>query len=95
MDIHPTHVSRYERNLTTPSVEVLKRFADILEVSTDALIYGFEDEKAQGKISDSELLTMFTRTQSLNKEDRDCVKSLLKAFIFQKDMQQKLVEQMG
>jgi len=90
MQIHPTHVSRYERNQTIPSVDVVKRLADILEVSADMLIYGTQDDKAKAKITDSELLTMFSKAQGLNEHDRDCVKSLIKAFLFQKDMQQQL-----
>jgi len=90
MQIHSAHISRYERNQTIPSVDVVKKFADILEVSADLLIYGTNDEKAQSKITDSELLTMFSKAQSLDDHDRDCVKSLIKAFLFQKDMQQQL-----
>ena len=54
------------------------------------LVYGGEDEKAKDKITDNELLTMFSKAQALNEEDRKCVKSFLKAFLFQKDMQQQL-----
>lgn len=90
MGIHPTHISRYERNLTVPSVDVVKKLADILEVTTDALVYGSADEKAQSKLEDSELLNMFKKAQALNESDRNCVKSLLRAFIFQRDMQQQL-----
>lgn len=92
MQIHSAHISRYERNQTVPSVDVVKKFADILEVSADMLIYGTEDEKAQSKITDDELLTMFSKAQTLNEADRNCVKSLIKAFLFQKDMQQQLAQ---
>lgn len=90
MGIHPAHISRYERNQTVPSIDVVKKFADLLEVSTDMLVYGGEDEKVKDKITDNELLTMFSKTQALNEEDRKCVKSFLKAFLFQKDMQKQL-----
>lgn len=91
MGIHPAHISRYERNQTVPSIDVVKKFADLLEVSTDMLVYGGEDEKAKDKITDNELLTMFSKAQSLNEDDRKCVKSFLKAFLFQKDMQKQLI----
>ena len=54
------------------------------------LVYGGEDEKAKDKITDNELLTMFSKAQALGEEDRKCVKSFLKAFLFQKDMQKQL-----
>lgn len=90
MGIHPAHISRYERNQTVPSIDVVKKFADILEVSTDMLVYGTDDEKAQGKIKDSELLSMFTKAQTLDEEDCKCVKSLIRAYLFQRDMQKQL-----
>jgi transcriptional regulator with XRE-family HTH domain len=92
MGIHPTHISRYERNQTIPSVDVVKKLADSLEVSTDALVYGSQDEKAKSKIDDAELLNMFTKAQGLNEEDRNSIKAMLKAFIFQKDMQKQLAQ---
>jgi transcriptional regulator with XRE-family HTH domain len=91
MGIHPAHISRYERNQTVPSIDVVKKFADLLEVTTDMLVYGDEDEKAKDRITDNELLTMFSKAQALNEEDRKCVKSFLKAFLFQKEMQKQLV----
>jgi transcriptional regulator with XRE-family HTH domain len=90
MGIHPAHISRYERNQTLPSIDVVKKFADLLEVTTDMLVYGGEDEKAKDRITDNELLTMFSKAQALNEDDRKCVKSFLKAFLFQKEMQKQL-----
>jgi transcriptional regulator with XRE-family HTH domain len=90
MGIHPAHISRYERNQTVPSIDVVKKFADLLEVTTDMLVYGGEDEKAKDRIIDNELLTMFSKAQALSDEDRKCVRSFLKAFLFQKDMQKQL-----
>lgn len=91
MNIHATHISRYERNLTIPSIDVVKKLADVLEVSTDDLVYGNLEEKAGKKIQDAELLNIFSKAQNLDKQDKDCIKSLLKAFIFQKEMQRQLV----
>lgn len=88
--IHATHISRYERNLTSPSIEALKKIANALGVPTDALVYGTNEEKAKSKLSDNELLSMFNRVQTLNKTELSCVKSLLKAYIFQLDTEHRL-----
>lgn len=90
LNMHAAHISRYERNSTTPSVEVLKRIADALNISIDELVYGKQEEKAKNKLNDNELLSMFHRVQTLNKSELTCVKSLLKAYIFQVDTQQRL-----
>ena len=92
MGIHSTHISRYERNQTIPSVDVVKKLADVLEVSVDDLVYGADQEKAKAKIQDSELLAMFSKAQQLNDTDKEAIKAMLKAFLFQKDMQQKLAQ---
>lgn len=90
MGIHPAHISGYERNQTVPSIDVVKKFADLLEVTTDMLVYDGEDEKTKDKITDDELLTMFSKAQALNEEDCKCVKSFLKAFLFHKEMMKRL-----
>ena len=90
--MHSTHISRYERNLTSPSIDVVKKIADKLNVTADMLIYGTGDEKAKGSIRDNELLNMFSKVQSLDKNELSCVKSLLKAYIFQSDLQHQLAK---
>ncbi len=92
LGMHATHLSRYERNVTAPSIDILKKIADKLNVSTDILIYGSTDDKAKGNIKDNELLGMFTKVQSLDKNELNCVKSLLKAYIFQKDIQHQFTK---
>lgn len=90
--IHSTHVSRYERNMAQPSIEIAKKMAEALNVSVDTLIYGQQDEKAKNNLKDADLLNLFTKVQLLDKQDLTAVKSLLKAYIFQKDTQQRLAQ---
>ena len=89
-NLHPSHVSRYERDLSTPSIDIVKKFAEALEVSVDALVYGSMEEKAKDGKLDPELLNIFLKTQALTVEDLDCVKRMLNAFIFKTDIQTKL-----
>lgn len=90
MEIHAVHVSRYERGLTIPSIDVVKKLVDILEVTVDQLVYGSTDEKAVQKITDTELLNMFRKVQKMEGNEIDFAKTMLKAFIFQKDMKKQL-----
>lgn len=87
---HSTHISRYERNLAAPSIDVVKKIAEALEVSTDTLIYGQQDEKAKNNLKDNELLNMFTKLQSLSNKQQDTVKDLISAFILKADLQKNL-----
>ncbi len=90
IDVHATHISRYERNLTSPTIDVAKKIADALEVSTDALIYGSDEQIINNKLNDEELLQLFNKVQQLSDEDISSVKAMLKAFVFQKDLQKQL-----
>ncbi|GHE72286.1 hypothetical protein [Roseivirga thermotolerans] len=71
---------------------MLKKLADVLEVSVDDLVYGADQEKAKAKIQDPELLAMFSKAQQLNDSDKEAIKAMLKAFLFQKDMQKQLAQ---
>lgn len=88
--IHATHISRYERNLTSPSIEALKKIANALGVSTDVLVYGTTEEKAKNSIKDQELLGMFSKVQTLEKGELNCVKSFLRAYTLVADLQGQL-----
>ncbi|WP_269237359.1 helix-turn-helix domain-containing protein [Flavobacterium flavigenum] len=90
IEVHATHISRYERNLTSPTIDVAKKIADALEVSTDSLIYGSNDQIISTKINDDELLQLFHKTQFLSQEDINSIKAMLRAFVFQKDIQKQL-----
>lgn len=88
--MHSTHISRYERDLTQPTLEVIKKIAEALSVSTDALIYGSADQQAKNKIKDAELLIMFNKVQTLDLKDVTVIKSLLNAYILKTDLQKNL-----
>ncbi len=91
VDMHATHVSRYERNVTAPSIEGLKKIANALEVSVDELVYGDQENKLN-MIEDNELINLFKKVQTLSNSQKDTVKDLLKAFIFQKETHQRLTQ---
>lgn len=92
VNMHSTHISRYERDLTQPTLEVIKKIAVALDVSIDVLIYGAEEGQAQNKIKDNDLLNMFNKVQHLDKQEILCVKSFLEAYIFKKELQHQLTK---
>lgn len=92
INAHYTHVSRYKRNIAQHSIEVVKKIAEALDVSIDTLIYVQQDEKAKNNLKDADLLNLFTKVQLLDKQDLNAVKSILKAYVFQKDTQARLAQ---
>jgi len=90
MQIDPSHISRYERDQTKPSLGVAVKFAQTLGVGLNQLAYGPNNEQIKEGVQDADLLNMFMELQHLKKDDVDTIKKMLGAFIFQKDIQQKL-----
>jgi transcriptional regulator with XRE-family HTH domain len=87
VQVHSTHISRYERGLSRPSADTLKRLADVLGVSGDYLLEGATDEAGKARFEDRELLRRFQEVQELPERDKEIIKELLDAFLTKKHLQ--------
>ena len=87
MELHYTHIGRYERGASKPSAEALHRLADALGVSSDYLMEGTTEEAAKARFEDRELLRQFQEVESLPDDDKLVVKKLLDAFLTKKQIQ--------
>lgn len=90
-EIHPVQFSRYERAQSVPSIDVVQKIADALEVTIDELVYGNQNNKAEQNIKDRELLSMFSKIQLLNEKQKETVKDFLSAYILKVDLKEKLI----
>lgn len=84
--LHYTHIGRYERGISRPSADTLKRIADALGVSGDYLMEGSLEDAARARLEDRELVRMFQEVETLPDEDRMVVKKLLDAFLTKKQI---------
>jgi transcriptional regulator with XRE-family HTH domain len=91
VDIHPVQFSRYERSQSVPSIDVVQKIADALEVTIDELVYGNQSSKAEQNIRDRELLSMFSKIQLLSEKQKETVKDFLSAYILKVDLKEKLI----
>jgi transcriptional regulator with XRE-family HTH domain len=89
--LHYTQIGRYENKGAQPSADILSKLADALDVTTDFLMSGSQDEMAEG-ISDKELMTQFKRIAKLPKEKKAIIKELLDAFLLKNDLKEKLAQ---
>lgn len=85
--VHYTHISRYERGVSRPSADTLKRLADALGVTVDYLLEGAPDEAAKARFEDRDLLRQFQEIEKLDPKDKEVVKTLLEAFPTKKQLQ--------
>ncbi|WP_052345399.1 helix-turn-helix domain-containing protein [Alkaliflexus imshenetskii] len=89
--VHVTNLSKYERNISVPSLEIAEKMADALEMSLDELVYGQQNEKARIRIADNELLNLFNKTQDLPDDQKKTVKDLLSAFLLKSNLRQQFI----
>ena len=73
-------VSKYERGVIWPTMELMVRIAKVFDVSVDFLIRNDKDA-AVGKIKNQNLLHQLEEINNLPEEDQETVVSFLDAFI--------------
>jgi len=82
--INKIDISRYERGVSRPSADKLKKLADSLGVSSDFLLGGSENNAAVAHFEDRELLKMFQEVAKLPDNDKNVIKSLIDAYLAKK-----------
>jgi transcriptional regulator with XRE-family HTH domain len=90
IEISSTQLVRYENKGTQPPADVLKKLADLFNVSIDFLVNGDTEEKANKSLEDNDLLMQFKKVEKLNDDDKSTVKKLIDAFLFKSNVQQQL-----
>ena len=88
--VHANHLSRYERGLSAPSIEVVEKMAKLFDVSIDELVFGAVSERMEKNISDRELLNIFQKVQSLEPQQLFAVKDFVSAYLLKNDLQKNL-----
>lgn len=86
--VHTNHLSRYERDLTSPSIDVVIKMAEALDVSIDFLIFG----NMKPQLSDRDLVSLFSKIELLTDRQKETVKDFLSAFVLKADLKQKLAQ---
>ena len=86
--VHKSHISRYERGISIPSIEAATKLANALGISISKFV--IQDSNPN---KDIELDNLFEQATHLNDSDKKVVKELLSAFIFKREMQNRLEEE--
>ncbi len=86
--IHVIHYGRYERGEARPTVDSLKRIADVLNVPADYLMQGATDEAAKSRLQDRDLLRQFQEVEKLPDDDKVVIKKFLDAFLMKKKLEE-------
>jgi transcriptional regulator with XRE-family HTH domain len=84
VDLHHTHISRYENGTSRPTGDALQRLAEVLDVPAEYLMGG---EAAEDRLQHAELLKRFQKAVRLPAEDQAMILHLLDALIVRREME--------
>jgi transcriptional regulator with XRE-family HTH domain len=90
--VHFSHMSRYERGISLPSIEVVKKIAQVFNVSTDYLLLDDAQAILETKIPDVELLQLFKTISHLSEQERAAIKIVLEGMVVKYQIEQLLKE---
>lgn len=88
INIHYTHIGKYENDLQNPSTDTIKKIADYFSVSVDYLLG--DENKGEIKVSfeDEELLKQFKAIEYMPENDKNVIKELINAFLVKNQIKQ-------
>lgn len=79
--VHISHVQRIEAGTSQPTVDVVRRLAEALQVSIDMLVFSKPSQEAETRLSDTELLHQFTEIEKFPDTDKQALKTIIAAMI--------------
>jgi transcriptional regulator with XRE-family HTH domain len=79
LDVHPKHISRYENDVSQPSLEVLLKLRELFHVSLDYLVT--DEDLHDFHYKDKELESYFEAVDRLNEEDKQVIKKIIESML--------------
>jgi transcriptional regulator with XRE-family HTH domain len=90
--VHFSHISRYERGISLPSIDVVKKIAQVFSVSTDYLLLDNDQVCLATTISDPELLALFEAVSQMPEQEQAAIKIVLGSMVVKHQIEQLLKE---
>lgn len=81
---HLSHINRIETGKQNPSLEVLIKLADALDVSIDGLVRGSEEDFKEIRIEDKNMAERIKLLNTMDPEDRKAVIRVIDAMLTKK-----------
>jgi len=88
--VHFSHMSRYERGISLPSIDVVKKLAQMFHVSADDLLFDESQATVRAQVADQELLQQFERISHMSEREKAAVKTILEAMILKHHLEAML-----
>lgn len=94
LNTHQKQISGYERGIHTPSIDLLIKMAELLNISLDYFAFDDQEDKTRIQIADRELMQTVKEIDGVPEEDRTTIKAVLNTFII-KNRFQRLASEAG
>ena len=88
--INSNHLSRLERGVFQPSIEVLKKLALSLEVNVDSLLSNEDEDRPEVTIKNKELSERIRLIDQLETEDQQAIMRVIDSMLTKRRMQKLL-----
>jgi transcriptional regulator with XRE-family HTH domain len=88
--INSNHLSRLERGVFQPSIEVLKKLALTLEVNVDSLLSDEDEDRPEVSIQNKELSERIRLIDQLDPEDQQAIMRVIDSMLTKHRMQKLL-----
>lgn len=80
--LSPNHISKIENNKLIPYAHAVKKIAEVLNISTDYLLFDDVPKNTDlSRFNDSDLVDLIFKVDALSQKERDAAKLLLKALV--------------
>ncbi len=81
INIHYTHIGKYENDQQIPSTDTVKKIAEVFEVSIDYLLEENPESTVKVSFQDEDLLRQFKEIENMPDSDKNVIKELINAFM--------------
>lgn len=90
--VSPNHINRYEKEKSHPSLEVIKKLAEVFNVSTDYLLFDEAPRETRFHIFDPVFVEFLEKAEDLPQEDKQLARGMLHAVLVKNQMHKVLQE---
>lgn len=93
--VHKAHFSRLERGVYQPSIELLKKIAQALDVTADYLLNDEIDEISPVRVEDKSLLERIKLIETLETDEKNALMKIIDALLTKKKVVDLVMKESG